>query len=229
MRVTYSGVTATLALTLAISTGGAYAADKVLPKNSVTTKTIRNGQVKAKDLGANAVRSNKVAPNALTGADVSEPTFAKVPAAGSADRATSAARADVAARAETADRAETAARSSLADRASNVLWATVGSTGALVGAESSGALSSVKAATGAYHVSFGRDVSQCAAQVTLRDEDPASTSFTLGTASVDRFSQISDDAEKEKKVIVLTMKGGVAEPFDGTEAANKSFTLTMFC
>jgi hypothetical protein len=57
MRVTYSGVTATLALTFAISTGGAYAANTLLPKNSVTTKAIKNGQVKIQDLGSNSVRS----------------------------------------------------------------------------------------------------------------------------------------------------------------------------
>jgi hypothetical protein len=70
MRVTYSGVTATLALALAISTGGAYAANTLAPKNSVTSKAIKNGQVTTKDLRKNAAKSAQVAPESLTGADV---------------------------------------------------------------------------------------------------------------------------------------------------------------
>ncbi len=51
---TYAEVASTLALTLALGTGGAYAAalitGKDIAKNAVTTQHIKNGTVKAKDL-----------------------------------------------------------------------------------------------------------------------------------------------------------------------------------
>jgi hypothetical protein len=51
--------------------GGAYAAFH-LGKNDVLSKNIKNGQVKKKDLANNAVNSDKVAVDALTGADIAE-------------------------------------------------------------------------------------------------------------------------------------------------------------
>lgn len=58
-----------VALFLAL-TAGAYAAG--LPKNSVKSKQIKNGQVRAADIGPGAVDGSKVADDTLTGADVLE-------------------------------------------------------------------------------------------------------------------------------------------------------------
>ena len=65
-HLTYANVAATLAVVLALS-GVAYAAG--LPKNSVNTKTIVNGQVKSSDLKNNGVK----------GKDVKESTLSQVP------------------------------------------------------------------------------------------------------------------------------------------------------
>ena len=88
-NLTYSNVVATLALFLALG-GGAYAAVK-LPSNSVSTKQIKTGAVRASDLGkgavtlskikANSVDSSKVIANSLTGDDVNEGALGAVPAA----------------------------------------------------------------------------------------------------------------------------------------------------
>jgi hypothetical protein len=56
-RPTYASVTATIALFLALG-GAAYAAFH-LPKNSVKSKNIVNGQVKSKDLAPNAIKTIK--------------------------------------------------------------------------------------------------------------------------------------------------------------------------
>jgi hypothetical protein len=78
-------------------------------KNTVDSGDIKNGQVKAKDLGRSSVTSAKVKNNALTGADVlddsltgadiGESTLGKVPSASAADTANSAATATTAANA----------------------------------------------------------------------------------------------------------------------------------
>jgi len=72
-----------------------------LPKSSVTSKAIKNGQVKTADLatgavkgsklGANAVNGSKVADESLTGSDLLESSLGQVPSAALADTATTAA------------------------------------------------------------------------------------------------------------------------------------------
>src|SRR3954454_5297898 len=69
-RLTYANVTATLALFIALG-GGAYAVSK-LPKNSVKSKQIKDGQVRNADLAAGAVSADKVAAGAI-GADALAP------------------------------------------------------------------------------------------------------------------------------------------------------------
>jgi len=66
-----SNVIGYLALFAAL-TGTAIAS---VPNNSVTSKKIRNGQVKNADLGTSAVSSVKVADNSITGTDVNESTL----------------------------------------------------------------------------------------------------------------------------------------------------------
>jgi hypothetical protein len=170
MRVNYSGVTATLALVLAISTGGAYAANTLVPKNSVTSKAIKNGQVKTKDLGKNTVTGAKVRTDALTGADLKESTLGKVPAAAAADRATLADRADLSERATLADRAANAVRSDqaaladralAADRASNVYRLAATAEGVKVAAASSPEATVSFVDPGVYTVGFGRPLGPC--------------------------------------------------------------------
>jgi uncharacterized protein DUF5907 len=48
------------------------------PKNSVTSKSIKDGQVKKPDIAKNAVDSARVADNALTGADINESSLTGV-------------------------------------------------------------------------------------------------------------------------------------------------------
>jgi len=78
---------AILALTIAVS-GTAYA---VAAKNSVVSSSIKNGQVKTKDLARGAVKDSrlagdavdgsKVADDSLTGADIAEDSLGLVPSA----------------------------------------------------------------------------------------------------------------------------------------------------
>ena len=61
---------AVIALVIAMS-GATYAALKA-PRNSVVSRSIRNGQVKRADLGANAVNGAKVADGSVSGADIAD-------------------------------------------------------------------------------------------------------------------------------------------------------------
>ena len=62
-KLTYANVIATIALFIALG-GGAYALTK-LPKNSVKSKQIKNGQVRNADLAADAVDAGKLAPGSV--------------------------------------------------------------------------------------------------------------------------------------------------------------------
>ena len=88
LRPSYSSVTSTLAMIVALS-GGAYAAAK-LPANSVGSRQIKNNAVVKAKIRSNSIDSRKVAFDALTGADIKESSLAKVPAAALADSATNA-------------------------------------------------------------------------------------------------------------------------------------------
>src|SRR4051794_2350476 len=66
-RLRYSNVMSTIAVFIAL--GGASYAAVTLPKNSVGTKQIKNGQVKHADLGKNAVTSTNVKDGSLLGTD----------------------------------------------------------------------------------------------------------------------------------------------------------------
>lgn len=101
-HLSYSNVTATLALFLALGTGGAYAADTIgsgdvidesllsvdiknaevknadVASNAITSTKIFNGSVINSELGASAVTSDKVLDNALTGSDINESTLSGV-------------------------------------------------------------------------------------------------------------------------------------------------------
>jgi hypothetical protein len=78
-RLTYANVVATLALTAALGTGGAYAANSIstsdIIDNQVTSADVRDdnlgfGGLSAKDIGPGAIGSSEVQDNSLTGADI---------------------------------------------------------------------------------------------------------------------------------------------------------------
>jgi hypothetical protein len=60
-----------MALAVALTVGTAYAATTA-PKNSVTSKSIKNGQVKTRDMAKQAVTGKKVKANSLTGKQINE-------------------------------------------------------------------------------------------------------------------------------------------------------------
>src|SRR6476661_6114923 len=62
-KLTYANVMSTIAVFLAV--GGGTLAFAVAKKNSVTSSSIRNGQVKKKDLGKGAVTNPKIADGAV--------------------------------------------------------------------------------------------------------------------------------------------------------------------
>jgi hypothetical protein len=70
-NLSYANVMATIAVFLALA-GVAGAASALLPKNSVSSKTIKNGQVKVVDLHNGAVTAKKLATDAVTGAAVKD-------------------------------------------------------------------------------------------------------------------------------------------------------------
>jgi hypothetical protein len=72
-RLSYANVIATLALFLALG-GGAFAAFKA-PKNSVTTKSIKNNAVKTSKIADGAVTEPKIAANAVSGGKVKDGTL----------------------------------------------------------------------------------------------------------------------------------------------------------
>jgi hypothetical protein len=86
LKPSYSAVTATLALFLALG-GGAYAAS-VLPAKSVGARELKKNAVVRAKIKNNAVNGSKVAADSLTGQDIRESSLAQVPSAAAADNAT---------------------------------------------------------------------------------------------------------------------------------------------
>jgi hypothetical protein len=93
-RIGYPHLVSTLALLVALAGGGIATAGaapelaKKLPKNSVTTKQIKNGTIRAQDIAAGSITGALVADGSLTGADIDESSLGKVPAAASVDDVT---------------------------------------------------------------------------------------------------------------------------------------------
>lgn len=69
-KLTYANVMATVAVFIAFG-GGAYAVSTA-PPNSVVSRSIKDGQVKQSDIGANAVTSSKVGKDSLAGKDIAD-------------------------------------------------------------------------------------------------------------------------------------------------------------
>lgn len=68
LRPSYANLTATLALVVALGSGGAYAAG--LAKNSVGSPQIKNGAVKAQDVKKESLTGGQVTNESLTGDDI---------------------------------------------------------------------------------------------------------------------------------------------------------------
>src|SRR5439155_135616 len=75
---------------------------------SVVSKSIKNGQVKKRDVAKNAVNGAKVADNSLAGNDINESTLGQVASALSASHADAATNADHATSADSATTADSA-------------------------------------------------------------------------------------------------------------------------
>ena len=80
--LSYANVMATIAIFLTLG-GAAYAVAQA-PKNSVTSKSIRNGAVVSKDVKNGSLTGTDVRDDSLTGADVDEATLEGVTPAGPA-------------------------------------------------------------------------------------------------------------------------------------------------
>jgi hypothetical protein len=74
-RLTYANVMATAAVFIALG-GSAVAAKLVLPKNSVTSKSVKDGSLKGKDLAKGTITGDNVANNTLSGANINQATLA---------------------------------------------------------------------------------------------------------------------------------------------------------
>ena len=81
-RSLYPHIVSTLALVVALGSGGAFAAG--LAKNSVGSKQIKNGAVKMVDLKPGALTGAAVADGSVTGADILESSLSTVPSAATA-------------------------------------------------------------------------------------------------------------------------------------------------
>ena len=87
-RLTYANVVATLALLVAVSTGGAWAASTF-----VTGRDVKNGSLTGADLKRGSITGAKLRRDTLGGAQIRESRLAKVPSAARADSAGTATRA----------------------------------------------------------------------------------------------------------------------------------------
>src|SRR3954447_2794981 len=75
-RLTFANVCSFLALTVALGTGGAYAANTVgsddIIDDSIQSADIKNAQVKNPDLGADAVATGKIKDGDVQNADLAD-------------------------------------------------------------------------------------------------------------------------------------------------------------
>src|SRR5689334_20608632 len=74
-KLTFANVCSSIALVVALGTGGAYAAGGTIGSadiidESIQSVDLKNGQVHTSDLGGNAVNSLKIAPGAVANDDI---------------------------------------------------------------------------------------------------------------------------------------------------------------
>lgn len=155
-RFTYANVVATLALFVALAGGTAFAASRIVPKNSVGSGQIKKEAVGSAKLKKGAVIGAKIAAGAVTGPDIDLGTLGTVPSAADAVHATSADTAGHASTADTAADATQLAGRSASEYQGRVMWAYVSEAGVIE--EQSGGISVTSTGTGFTILSFPREV-----------------------------------------------------------------------
>jgi hypothetical protein len=156
IRLTYSGVVATLALFVALG-GGAYAIG--VAKNSVTSKSIKRGQVKTSDIGPGAVTGAKVKDASLLAGDFAAGQIPPGPPG---------------------------AKGAPGQDATN-LFAYAGASGNLLYGDGATAVAHIGA--GDYGVTFNRDLTNCVAVANSGTGQPAGSFGTAGgTTTANAFS-----------------------------------------
>ena len=181
-RPSYAAVVATIALFVALG-GGAYAIG--VAKNSVTSKSIKRGQVKTSDLGRGAVTGAKVKDGSLLKGDFAPGEIPRgeqgppgeqgeqgIPGTPGADAAT--------------------------------LSAYVSATGTLLYGH--GATASSSSSTGLYTITFNRDLSGCVAMANSGTGEPDGAYGSAGGSSFAKANDIT--AAQEVKVAVITSNTG---------------------
>jgi hypothetical protein len=203
-RLTYANVMSTLCLFILLG-GGAYAALH-LPRNSVKSKNIVNGQVKSPD----------VKDEDLRGVDVNEGTFGPVP---SASQATTA---------EDAGTLDGIDSSGFAAAADAPLWAFVDNHPVQGGnvctvKRSSGGIAAEQTGDGCM-VDFGRDISQCGYVATLGEEvyDQTDLPGQIGVKPGNALFTTTLGPSNEL-ILVETQSN------DGSAEEAKPFYVAVFC
>jgi hypothetical protein len=140
-KLTYANVVATLALFAALAGGTAFAASKVLPKNSVGTKQLKNTAVTTPKIKNGAITGVKLAPGAV-GATQINTSGLTVPNATHASSADSASNANALGGKPASAYGETA------------MWALVDKSGAVL--QQSGGVTVQALGGGLYQVTFPR-------------------------------------------------------------------------
>ena len=145
-RLTYANIVASLALFLALGTGGAYAA------NEWTGANIKNGTLTGQDIKNGSLKTIDVKDENLTGTDIKNGTVAGLDLANGGVGT-----------GQVADGSLTGddvADFSLSNEDVGVLFAQVNANGTV--ANSSGAVTAIRLGIGVYEVDFGRDITNAA-------------------------------------------------------------------
>ena len=157
IRLTYSGIVATLALFIALG-GAAYAVG--VAKNSVTSKSIKRGQVKKSDIGRGAVTGAKVKDASLLAADFAAGQIPPGPPGRPGDPG------------DPGDPGQDATN----------LFAYSGSAGNLIYGDGAAGVSRTN--PGLYTVSFDRDLAGCVAMANSGEGSPIGASGTGGGSTI---------------------------------------------
>jgi hypothetical protein len=204
-------------------------------KNSVDSADIKNKQVKGKDLASNAVTSAKIKNNSitgadvlddsLTGADINESSLGKVPSATNADSATTATSATSATSAADADKLDGKDSAEYVQK-TELLWALVDGTGALVAGR--GATAATRLGAGNFRVTFNRTVNTCV--TTGTETDVTGGAGPLGSANRIVGTDNRNQADNTTVDVNTTDPGAAGVgPVDADPIVGDGFTLVVHC